>query len=101
MAERVLGEILELLRRPEFETLRWHHCQNSRSCVGAAGMPDLFIVGPRGAVWAEVKPNRGARLRPEQTTWRYMLLSAGHRHVVWTRESVDAAIVHATLEGLL
>lgn len=104
MAEQVLGSIIELLEDPAEPwagKLVWHHCSSSQRCAGTPGMPDLIVVGPRGGIWAEVKPNPGARLRPEQTTWRYMLLAIGWRHDVWTDYELASGFVRRALEGLL
>lgn len=104
MAEKVLEEIIDLLEdpaQPWAGKLLWHHCRNSRSCSGYSGLPDLIIVGPRAAVWVEVKPSRGARLRPEQTTWRYALSAAGHYHNVWTPDDLESGTVRSILLGLI
>ena len=103
MADRLVGEIIRLLEDPGAAwagKLLWHHCQNGRSCDGSPGLPDLIIVGPRGGLWAEVKPHRGARLRPDQTTWRYAVQAIGWRHVVWVAEDLDNGFIRRDLEVL-
>jgi hypothetical protein len=82
--------------------LYWHHCEDPRwRCAGPPGLPDLFICGRRGALWAEVKPHRGARLRPDQTTWKYALLAAGQQWYLWTGEDLASGEIRRILEGLL
>ena len=65
-----------------------------------SGLPDLIIVGHCGGLWAEVKPHRGARLRPDQTTWRYAVQAIGWRHVVWVAEDLDNGFIRRDLEVL-
>jgi hypothetical protein len=104
MAELVLPGILKLLQEPEAPwaaKLLWHHCRDPRGCYGPSGMPDLIIIGPRGGLWVEVKPHRGSRLRPEQTTWRYALLAIGWQHVVWVGEDLDSGYIRTVLEAML
>jgi hypothetical protein len=55
--------------------LRTHYCRKSVTCAGDRGLPDLFLCGPGGAGWIEVK-TPGDPLEPGQTAWRYMLIAA-------------------------
>ena len=99
MTEKVLPEIIELL--DEYAaSLAWHHCRDSRLCDGGSGVPDLIIAGPRGVLWAEVKPGSWSGLRPRQTTWKHMLLASGQRHVVWTQADLDNGIVREDLDSI-
>ncbi len=60
----------------------WHHETDSRKT--RAGFPDLVLVHPRKrrVLWAELKSATG-RLRPEQATWRDVLLAAGQEWHLW------------------
>jgi hypothetical protein len=102
-AEQTIGAIIAMLEDPADKfafRLLWHHCGDSRKCQGSAGVPDLLIAGPEGAIWVEVKPRRH-RLSPAQTGWWYMLEAAGELHFVWTAEDLEAGTIRKTLEQLL
>jgi hypothetical protein len=45
------------------------------------GFPDLCLVSRR-LLFAELKSATGS-LSPDQVTWKYRLLAAGHRWVLW------------------
>ena len=106
MSEKVLPAIVELLgeydgRLGHFGTpLVWHHCRDSRLCDGGSGLPDLIIAGPAGVIFAEVKPGTWSTVRPQQTTWKHMLLAAGARWVLWTEADVDSGKVRADLASI-
>lgn len=100
MTERVLPAIIEVLGEYKGR-LVWHHCRDSRLCEGGSGLPDLIIAGPGGVLFAEVKPGTWSMLRPQQTTWRHMLLASGAYHVVWTQADVDNGKVRAGLDAIL
>ena len=99
MTEKVLPAIIGLLRFYH-SRLAWHHCADSRLCDGPSGLPDLIIVGRHGALFAEVKPHPGSTLRPGQTTWKHMILAAGHRHVIWTQADLDSGKVRSDLDSI-
>jgi hypothetical protein len=99
VTELVVPGVLELLAEYAGRLL-WHRCRDSRLCEGPAGITDLVVAGPRGVIWAECKPGSWSALRPEQTTWKHMLLASGQRHVVWTQADVDGGQVRADLESI-
>jgi hypothetical protein len=61
--------------------VRTHYCRKSVTCTGDRGLPDLFLCGPVGVGWIEIK-TPGDRLKPEQTAWRYALLAVGQVYEV-------------------
>jgi hypothetical protein len=102
--EFTLGRILYMLDDPAdiyCFSLFWHHCGDSRHCAGVEGMPDLFVAGPGGELWAEVKEHPGQKLRPGQSGWRYRLLASGHQYVIWTAASLADGTVRNYLGALL
>ena len=48
----------------------WHHCHDSRLCLGTVGLPDLVAVHPKTGrtVWIECKTANG-RTTTEQELW--------------------------------
>ena len=59
----------------------FHHCRDSRSCSGNAGLPDVILVGPGGVLFRELK---GSGYRsPRQTDWHWMLRAAGADTGLW------------------
>jgi hypothetical protein len=61
------------------------HVPDSRRVRGTPGAPDLFVVGPRGAVWAELKVGNDRPSR-NQNRWGYRLKAAGQFHGVYWPE---------------
>ena len=73
--------VAEIQKRAKARGLLSHYCGSAERCHGDRGMPDLVLAGPFGVAWVEVK-TPGDRLRPEQTSWRYMLQAAGEVYEV-------------------
>ena len=73
--------VIELAR---WLRLRVFHSGDSRRDL-CAGFPDLFILGPDGSAFAELKTSTG-RVRPEQTAWLNALRDAGHDAYLWRPE---------------
>jgi hypothetical protein len=86
MTEKPLPEIAEILE--QYPGLLWHHCPDSRGCIGSPGMPDVIIVGPGGVSWREVKPP-GGHPHAGQIDWKYTLIAAGQDWGVWGPADVD------------
>ncbi len=59
--------------------LYWHDTDSRRNY---AGFPDTVIVGT-SVLWAELKRERGADLRPAQVVWRDRLIAAGQQYRLW------------------
>jgi len=91
--DEIVGEIQ---RRAKLRGIRTHYCGSSIRCTGDKGKPDLFIVGPFGSAWLEVK-TAGDDLRPDQTTWRHMLIAAGQVHYVIGEAQLNDGAVDALL----
>jgi hypothetical protein len=75
--ETLQASVLELAKA--LGILPYHTHDSRRS---PAGFPDLVLAGRRGVIFAELKSAGGA-MRPEQTTWKYMLLASGQRWRLW------------------
>jgi len=60
--------VAEIMSRASSRGLLTHYCRSSRYCTGNAGLPDVIVVGPHGAVWLEVK-RYDDKLQPGQRTW--------------------------------
>lgn len=63
---------------------------------GAAGFPDLVLVGHGRVVFAELKSGSG-RLRPEQLGWRDSILANGGEWVLWNPTDWMAGTVERSL----
>ncbi len=59
----------------------FHHCPDSRRCVGPAGLPDLILAGAGGVTFPELKASPG--LTAAQTVWRWTLRAAGAEMPIW------------------
>lgn len=57
------------------------HVPDSRRVVTGRGFPDLVLVGRR-CLFAELKSADG-ELSPDQVRWKYKLIAAGQRWVLW------------------
>jgi hypothetical protein len=68
------------------------------------GFTDLMIVGPGGVIFRELKTEAGmrpgARLRPDQTTWRYRLTAAGQDWAIWTPKDRASGLIESELCAL-
>jgi len=60
--------------------LKWHHETDSRR--SRKGFPDLVIAGPGGAIFAELKSEKG-RVSKEQQEWLDALAGAGAEFYLW------------------
>jgi hypothetical protein len=79
MTERELLARIALLA--DKKKLLYHHCLDSRQCMGRGGIPDLIIVGPKGLILAELKSDDG-ETDAEQDLW------------IWTLEQVSTLCSH-------
>lgn len=84
--DQVVAEIQERARSAGILT---HYCHLSKLCLGDRGLPDLFLAGPFGAAWIEVKTPESPRLDSEQVTWKYVLCAAGQLYYKVTPESLS------------
>ena len=76
-----------------------HYCGHAIHCKGDRGAPDLFVVGPYGMAWFEVKTG-GADLSPGQTSWRHMLTAADQTYLVAVEAHLDDGRIDRMLDGL-
>lgn len=63
------------------------------------GWPDLFVIGPAGCLWRELKAERG-RLTPEQRGIGAMLLRLGLSWQVWRPTELINGTVRRQLEAI-
>jgi hypothetical protein len=63
------------------------------------GFPDLFITGPGGLLFRELKP-AGGQLRGEQKRWQWRLREAGQDARVWWPADWHAGTIAAELAVL-
>jgi hypothetical protein len=75
----------------------WHHCGNTRLCVGDPGLPDVVMAGPGGLLFGECKSN-AMSVTPDQRTWQWMLRATGRTDVgVWLPSSFREGIVETQI----
>jgi len=91
--------VAEIQARASRRGVLSHYCHRAQFCQGDNGIPDLQLVGPFGAAWAEVKSPYD-RLEPEQTTWMHALKAAGQLHYVVRPQGLDDGSVDAMLDRL-
>ena len=77
-----------------------HYCQRSARCQGRRGLPDVFLAGPGGAAFAEVKAGDDDTTA-EQDLWRWVIerTMPGAWHL-WREDDWDAGRVLAVITGL-
>jgi hypothetical protein len=92
----LLREVLRLAS--EYGVLA-HHCGDSRLCQGDAGMPDVFLVGSEHVMWAELKSDTGGTT-PDQTTFKWRLLSCGQHRALWRPSHLHDGTVDAAMAWL-
>ncbi|MCW2903116.1 MAG: hypothetical protein JWO67_5381 [Streptosporangiaceae bacterium] len=91
----LLVEVQDLL---DDRGLVWHYCRDSRRCQGTPGLPDLVIVG-QYVLFAELKGD-GDTMSSGQTSWKWVLLAAGARHVVWTSRDLTSGRIRDQLAAV-
>lgn len=64
------------------------------------GFPDLFVCGPRGVAFRELKKEGRVNLRPAQTVWKYRLLAAGQNWDVWKPSDLESGRIERELDAL-
>lgn len=72
----------EILRMAKRYDVLAHHCNDSRRCIGLPGLPDLYLLGKDGGMFAELK-DYGKSPVGNQVTWRYRLQMAGVSYRLW------------------
>ena len=73
---------------------------HARSSIGSAsGWPDWVILGPDGAIFAELKSERG-RVTPAQRRVGSMLMRLGFRWVVWRPSDLLDGTVERQLDEI-
>jgi len=83
----------EVIRLCEQLGVRWVHVDtpHHNKSKDLKGFPDLFLIGPRGACFRELKSQYG-KMRPEQTEWKYWLLAAGEDWGRWRPSDLSGRI---------
>ncbi len=66
---------------------------------GWTGFPDLFIVGPAGILFRELKPS-GGQLRGPQKAWQWRLREAGQNAGEWRPADWNDGTIAAELAAL-
>ena len=89
--------LAEVLRLCEQYGLHSHHCYDSRKCAGS-GVPDLLICGTE-VIHVELKDDWGT-LSPEQVAWKWSLVAAGARHLVWRPAQLHSGVIESTLVSI-
>jgi hypothetical protein len=92
------AELLELVT----ELAKWlgllaYHTRDSRR--SAPGFPDLVLAGRKGVIFAELKSPAGG-LKPDQVTWKYMLLTAGQAFFLWRPADWESGLIQAELRAI-
>ena len=73
-----------------------HH---NRRGQNMAGFPDLFLCGPEGAAFRELK-SRSGRIGAEQWNWGHRLLTAGENWAVWQPDNLSSGDIDKELAAL-
>lgn len=99
MSERDL--YYEVTRICDQLELLWHHCADSRHCMGTPGLPDLIIAGPRGVIYAELKSADG-ETDADQDKWIWTLRRSTFpyplmRMYIWTPADLESGEIRAQL----
>lgn len=71
--DELLEAVLQRAAKLEIYAL---HVPDSRRVRGTPGAPDLFLAGPRGVMWCELKVGND-QLSRNQQRWRYRLQAGG------------------------
>jgi hypothetical protein len=101
----LLAAVANLINRVDQEKgphgLVWHHCPDSRRCLGTPGFPDLFITGRHGIIVAELKSADGDT-SAEQDLWIWNLGAAGWGDMVhiWRPEHLESGWIRSCLEAI-
>ena len=90
--------LAEVLRLADLYGLMSFHLYDSRKATGT-GYPDLTLVGHQGVIWAELKDVAGT-LSPAQVSWRYSLIAAGQRCLVWRPSDLESGLIESELSAL-
>lgn len=77
----------------------WHHCTESRLCLGNPGLPDLILAGPGGVMFPELKDDM-RHMRPAQTHWRWMLRAGRVNTPIWLPSQFRNGTVEASIAAL-
>lgn len=78
--------------------LLWHHCDDSRRCIGRKGFLDLVIIGRRLMV-AELKGPDG-ETSPDQDLWIWHYHQAGIGFAVWDPADWESGAIADALNAL-
>jgi hypothetical protein len=75
-----------------------HHDHDPRG-TGGRGWPDWVIIGPRGVLWREIKPE-GAELSSGQRRLGYLLQASGQDWAVWGPGDLAGGLARKQLEAI-
>lgn len=80
--------------------LAWHHCIDSRDCIGTRGLPDLIIIGEHGIIFAELKTEY-ADLNAHQDFWAWILSHHGQVvYALWRPSDLASGRIRRELEEI-
>jgi hypothetical protein len=74
------------------------HLTDARTAIGAAGMPDLILIGSE-ILWRELKSPYG-RLDRQQVLWKYRLRAAGQDWDIWRPLDLDSGRIAQELQAI-
>lgn len=97
MSENTLQEHVRSLCREL--GLDVQHIHDSRRCW-LPGWPDLFILGPRGALARELKAERDPRPSPDQRRVGGKLICAGIDWAVWLPRDLFSGVIADQLDRI-
>jgi hypothetical protein len=96
--------LAEVAARCERRGIWWVHIDaphHNRRRQNLVGFPDLLLCGPGGIAFRELKSGAyGARLRSEQTAWKYRLKAARQDWALWKPADLESGRIDRELDAL-
>jgi hypothetical protein len=95
----LLAEVISLCEQRGIWRVHIDTPYRNRKRQNLVGFPDLFLCGTRAVMFAELK-KEGAWMRRVQTDWKYRLLNAGQRWVLWEPHDLESGRIARELDSL-
>ncbi len=99
LEEQLLAEVMARCEQLAVACVHVSAVHHNRRRQNLIGFPDLFLCGPGGVAFRELK-REGGWLRPTQTNWKYRLLAAGQDWGVWQPSDLETGKVDKELAAL-